>query len=158
MKFKFTLEKVLKQRTIQVELAQKDFLEAQSVQNQAIQQLNEMQQAIKDAIEQRLQLVQTSHSWSLTVDQINQFLLGQDLRIKNQNQRLLQIEKLVEDKREILRKALVEAKIIEKLKEKKFEEFVNSERVKEQNEIDELTVLRFSRTESLIKGSHEDGI
>jgi hypothetical protein len=28
----------------------------------------------------------------------------------------------------------------------------------EQAEIDELTVLRFSRIENLIKGSHEDGI
>jgi flagellar protein FliJ len=157
-KFKFSLEKVLRHRSLQVELAQKDFLEAQAVQSNEIQKLNTLIQTKDESLQMRSDLVQTSQTWVSSVEQINQFLTGQDLRINQQNQRLLEIEKLVEEKREILRHALTEVKIIEKLREKKLEAHVKSEDKKEQDELDELAVLRFSRNEGLIKGSHEDGI
>ena len=158
MKFKFTLEKVLKHRTIQSDLAQRDFLEAQNNLNEEIKKLEAMQQLKNDSLQQRSQTVQESQTWAASVEQINQFLIGHDFRIKIQNQRLLDAEKTVEEMREILRKAMIEVKIIEKLKEKKYEEFKKESARKEQNELDELSVLRFSRNESLIKGSHEDGI
>ncbi len=158
MKFKFSLEKVLRHRHIKVDLAQRDFIEAQNRLNDEGAVLENMHQLKNDSLTQRAELVRSSQAWTLAVDQINQFLLGQDLRIKNQNQRLPEFEKLVEEKREILRKASIDAKIIEKLKEKKFEDFKLEQNRKEQSEMDELTVLRFSRNENLIKGSHEDGI
>lgn len=158
MKFKFNLEKVLKHRNILSDLAQRDFLEALSILNNEIKKLESMKQMKTDSLKQRSETVQGSQTWAASVEQINQFLTGQDLRIKIQNQRLHEMEKGVEDLREILRKAMIEVKIIEKLKEKKFEEFKANENRKEQNEMDELSVLRFSRIESLIKGSHEDGI
>ena len=158
MKFKFSLEKVLRHRHIQVDLAQRDFAEAQNKLNDEIAVLENMHQLKSNSLAQRAELVQSSQTWTLAVDQINQFLLGQDLRIKKQNQRLPEFEKVVEEMREILRKASIDAKIIEKLKEKKFEDFKLEQNRKEQSEMDELTVLRFSRNENLIKGSHEDGI
>ena len=158
MKFKFNLEKVLKHRNILSDLAQRDFLEALSILNNEIKKLESMKQMKTDSLKQRSETVQGSQTWAASVEQINQFLTGQDLRIKIQNQRLHEMEKGVEDLREILRKSMIEVKIIEKLKEKKFEEFKANENRKEQNEMDELSVLRFSRIESLIKGSHEDGV
>jgi flagellar protein FliJ len=158
MKFKFSLEKVLRQRELQESLAQKDFAEAQNQLNDEIAKLQNMIQIKEDSIRERNQLVQNTQTWGVSVQQINQFLLGQDLRIKQQNQRLSEFEKVVEAKREILRKASVEVKIIEKLKEKKLEEFKREFERKEQNELDELTALRFSRNENPLKGSHEDGI
>lgn len=158
MKFKFSLEKVLRHRQIQLDLAQRDFLEAQNFFNDEIAVLENMKQLKQDSLQQRAELVNSSQTWSSTVEQINQFVSGQDLRIKNQNLRLLEFEKQVEALREILRKASIEVKIIEKLKEKKFEDYKKEQQRKEQNEMDELSVLRFSRNESLIKGSHEDGI
>lgn len=158
MKFKFSLEKVLKQRRIQADLAEKDFLEAQANLNLEIQKRDVMVQVKDESLHQRSSIVQNKNSWAIEVEQINIFVQGQDLRIKQQNLRLTEFEKLVESKREILRNAMVEVKIIERLKEKKFEEFKKEMNRQEQNEIDELTVLRFSRTENLIKGSHEDGI
>lgn len=158
MKFKFTLEKVLKHREIQVGLAQKDFGEAQNFLREETIILQNMIDTKNSSLEQRSRLVQQSQDWTVQVEQINLFLIGQDLRIKKQNQRLTEIEKLVESKREILRQAMTEVKILEKLREKKHEEFVKAETRQEQSDIDELTALRFSRTESLIKGSHEDGI
>ena len=158
MKFKFSLEKVLRHRQIQLDLAQRDFLEAQNFLNDEIAVLENMKQLKQDSLQQRAELVNSSQTWSSTVEQINQFVSGQDLRIKNQNLRLLEFEKQVEALREILRKASIEVKIIEKLKEKKLEEHKKEQQRKEQNEMDELSVLRFSRNESLLKGSHEDGI
>ncbi len=158
MKFQFSLEKVLRHRHLQVDLAQRDFMEAQNFLRDEIAVLDNMKQLKQDSLQQRAQLVSANQTWSPTIEQINLYVNGQDLRIKNQNQRLLVIEKQVEEKREILRNASIEVKIIEKLKEKKFEEFKTEQQRKEQSELDELSVLRFSRNESLIKGSHEDGI
>ncbi len=158
MKFKFSLEKVLKHRTILVDLAKKDFLEAQAYQNAEITRLEQMQELKQSTLQSRSQQIQSSQAWTNSVDQINQFLTGHDLRIKQQNLRLIEIEKLVESRREILRQALIEVKIMEKLKEKKKVEFLSEEAKKDQAELDELSVLRFSRIENPIKGSHEDGI
>lgn len=158
MKFKFSLEKVLRQRELQESLAQRDLSEAMGLLNDEIAKLENMIQVKEDSIQQRNNLVQTTQTWSLSVQQINQFLNGQDVRIKLQNQRLSEFEKVVEAKREILRKAAIEVKIIEKLKEKKLAEFKREFERKEQSELDELTALRFSRNENPLKGSHEDGI
>ncbi|MBC7741670.1 MAG: flagellar export protein FliJ [Bdellovibrionaceae bacterium] len=158
MKFKFSLEKVLRHRSILVDLAKKDFLEAQVVLNGEQAKLQSMIELKAASLEQRAQEVQTKNTWTQSVEQINQFLTGQDLRISQQNQRLLGLEKLVEARREILRQALIEVKIIEKLKEKKKTEFLLEVDKKEQAEMDELSVLRFSRIENPLKGSHEDGI
>lgn len=158
MKFKFSLEKVLKHRNIVADIAQKNFLEAQSALNAEIDRLNEMIELKNSSIQQRDQIIQTSQNWSAEVEQINQYLTGQDFRIKQQNQRLLEFEKLVESRREILRQAMIEVKIIDKLKEKKKEAYNEKVKKDEQAELDELTVLRFSRIENQIKGSHEDGI
>lgn len=158
MKFKFSLEKVLRHRHLQESLAQRDFLEAQNILSDEVAKLHNMIQIKEDSIRERNELVQNTQTWGLSVQQINQFLSGQDLRINLQNQRLSELEKVVEAKREILRKASVEVKIIEKLKQKKLEEFKREFDRKEQNELDELSALRFSRNENPLKGSHEDGI
>jgi len=158
MKFKFSLEKVLRHRHLQESIAQRDFLEAQNALNDEIAKLNNMIQIKEDSVRERNELVHNTQTWGLTVQQINQFLSGQDLRIKLQNQRLSEYEKVVEAKREILKNASIEVKIIEKLKEKKLTEFKLEFGRKEQNELDELSALRFSRNENPLKGSHEDGI
>ncbi len=158
MKFKFSLEKVLKHRLILVDLAKKSFLEAQAVQTAEQQKLVEMFELKTITLANRTQQIQSNQSWTNSVEQINTFLAGHDLRIKYQNLRLLDFEKVVESRREILRLALIEVKIMEKLKEKKKTEFLLEATKKEQAELDELSVLRFSRIENPIKGSHEDGI
>lgn len=158
MKFKFSLEKVLNHRKIIADVAQKDFLEAQSLLNAEIDRRDQMIELKNVSTQQRDLKIQTSQDWSSTVGQINEFLTGQDFRIKQQNLRLLELEKLVESRREILRHAMIEVKIIEKLKSKKQEAFNAKAKKDEQAELDELTVLRFSRNENQIKGSHEDGI
>ncbi len=157
-KYKFRLEKVLMQRQIMADLAQKSFAEAQEALNAEIIKLNEMNDAKNRSLDERSQLIKTTTDWSSRVGQINEYVAGQDLRIKNQNLRLLEMENLVESSREILRQAISEVKILERLEEKQKLAHTKLAAKEEQAELDELAVLRFSRTESLIKGSHEDGI
>lgn len=157
-KFKFTLEKVLKQRQIVADMAQKDFAEAQAALDGEIRKRDDMIAVKEASLAQRTAMIQQGGEWVNSVSQINQFVSGQDLRIKNQNLRLTQFEKLVESRREILRQAVSEVKILEKLEEKQRAAHKIETDREQQADMDELAVLRFSRIESLTKGSHEDGI
>ncbi len=147
-KFKFSLDKVLRQRIIHVDLCKKEFSDAEKLLDVEIQKLIDMTEQKKNAISYRHETVSSSTSWSASVEQINLFLTGQDLRINKQNERLIEFRNLVEARREILQQALTEAKMIEKLKDKKKSEFYKEVLKKEQQELDELSVVRFSRNEN----------
>ena len=146
MKFKFTLEKVLDHRQIKMDLARKDFLEAQNFLTEEEQKLQQMIDLKNQSITERGRLVGQPGQWQPQVEQLNSFLTGQDLRIAQQNERLLKIEKVVESRREILKEALTEVKILERLKEKKRADFLQDAREKEQKELDEISTIRFVRT------------
>ncbi|MBC7466311.1 MAG: flagellar export protein FliJ [Bdellovibrio sp.] len=148
-KFSFSLDKVLKHRRMQAELAQKDFLEAQRNYDFEDDQLQQMIATKEAAKQQRVDVVQQTQSWSATVEQINQYLTGQDVRIQKQNESLLELKKVVEAKRQILQEALTAAKIIEKLRETKKAEFFQEVAKAEQKETDEMSVMRFAKTEKM---------
>src|SRR5690606_11332207 len=82
------------------------------------------------------------------LDQISEFKRLQQVLIQNQKKKIQEIQNLVEAKREILRQAAVEYKIMERHREKKFEEFKQEYRRNEQKELDELSVLRFEKEEN----------
>ena len=146
------------QRQIAADIAIKEFAEAKAVLDAEIARLNEMISVKTRSLDERAAMIHESTDWVNSVAQINSFVIGQDLRIKNQNLRLLDLEKLVEARREILRQRVSEVKIIEKLEEKQKRAYMENVARVEQAELDEISVLRYSRTESLLKGSDEDGI
>lgn len=145
MKFKFPLESVVKHRKIKEDLAQKDFMEAQAQLNQELAQLEKMRQDMHEAHLRAAALEKLGGAQGPALGQIHEFKKGQVLRIERQKVRVQEVEKWVEDKREILRQAALEYKIIDKLKEKKFEEYKHERAIKEQQEADEQSVLRFGR-------------
>jgi flagellar FliJ protein len=157
-KFKFGLDKVKTQRQIVADLAQREFVSAVAEQDAEIKKLNDMIAVKERSLADRAKLIQTSSEWVNQVDQINKFLIGQDLRIKKQNLRLQECENLVESRREILRQSVSEVKILERLEQKQKQLYMAEVAKIEQAEMDEIAVLRFSRNENRIKGSHEDGI
>lgn len=146
MKFKFSLEKVLNHRKIQMDLVRKDYLEAVTFQQEEKNKLQEMIDLKTSSLAERASLVGGSGHWQFQVEQLNFFLEGHDLRIAQQNERLLKIEKVVESRREILKDALTEVKIMERLKEKKKADFMQEARNIEQKELDEISTIRFVRT------------
>jgi flagellar FliJ protein len=147
MKFKFSLEKVLSYRHIQVSLARRNLIESQNKLSAAENIKNKMLEEKQKNILHRNTLIQTKSHWQDEVQQINLYLSGQDLRIAQQNESLKKIGKEVESYREILLKAQTEAKIIEKLKEKKKAEFIKAYNEAENKELDEVSTLKFARTE-----------
>lgn len=142
MKFKFSLEKLLNQRNIQVNLDRRQFLDKQNEFDQAEKKLNEMLQLKINILEQRSAQVAGAVGWQSEVQLMNSFLTGQDLLIEKQNKSLKSLEKEVEACRQILLKAVTEARMVERLKENKKAEFIKANLDLEQKELDEIVSMR----------------
>ena len=149
MKFKFSLEKLLVQRNIQVNMDRKNYLERKNAYDAELQKLEKMIEDKKQVFIDRNTKIAESSNWQNDVESMNTFLSGQDLRIAQQNKRLKELEKEVEFLRQILLKSVTEAKIIERLKEKKKEEFKNKFFAGEQKELDEIVSMTFKNKPSL---------
>lgn len=143
MKFKFPLQKVLEHRKIKENLAQKDFQEAVMLLNEANARLEQMIESKSDAHAQAGYYANQGGAQGPALSQIHEFLKGQEVFIQRQRQKIQEIEKLVESKREILRQAAQEYKIMEKMRENKFEEYKSERLLTEQKEMDEQSILRF---------------
>lgn len=144
MKFRFPLQKVLEHRKVLEDLAQKDFRETEA-------ELRHQEKVLEDLIEalrqSRLEAGrihdQGSSDAPERLKQIHEFEVLQDIRIKSQRAKVEECEKLVEEKREILRQKAVDLKIMERLKERRREEFLKEQASLEQKENDEISVIRF---------------
>lgn len=143
MKFKFPLQKVLEHRKIKENLAQKDFQEVVTLLNEEQGRLDAMLGQVQNAHQQAGSLSQAGGAQGPALSQIHEFLKGQEVRIQRQRQKVQEIEKLVESKREILRQAALEYKIMEKMRENKFEEYRAERLSNDQKEMDEQSILRF---------------
>lgn len=138
MKFKFSLEKVLNQKNIQADTARRHFLDKKNEYDLESKNLNEMISLKEKILIDRHRQVGSPGHWQNEVQMMDAFLTGQDLRIEKQIQRLKNMEKEVEVLRQILLKALTEARMVDKLKEKKKEIFLKEAFDKEQKELDEI--------------------
>lgn len=146
MKFRFPLQKVLEHRKINESLAQKDFQEAMMFLNQETSRLEQMLEQKSQAHLQAGALSSQGGAQGPALTQIHEFLKGQEIRIQRQREKIQEVEKLVEGKREILRQAAQEYKIIDRLREKKFEEYKLERISQDQKEMDEQSILRFKNT------------
>lgn len=143
-KFKFPLQKVLNHRKTLLDLAQKDFMEAEAELRHQQQILSDMLDQERAAREKAGATVESGAPQAPEVlKQIHQFIVLQALRMERQRVTIQDVEKLVEEKREILRQKAVDLKIMEKLKEKRKFEFEREYKKKEQEDVDETNVLRF---------------
>ncbi|WP_413289004.1 flagellar export protein FliJ [Bdellovibrio sp. HCB337] len=147
MKFKFPLQKVLDHRKIKEDLAQKDFQEALMVLTDLKNKLQEMETSIHDAHLRMGLLQKQGGAQGPALTQINDFIKNQKILIQRQIVKIQQQDKVVEDKRELLRQAAIETKIIAKFKEKKFDEYKHERESEEQKEMDEQSILRFKHIE-----------
>lgn len=148
MKFNFRMQKVLEHRKIQEDLAKTDFQLALAKLNSEIEYLQSLVDQKKKARVKSFELeinasVPNALQNSILSDS-NQFQKLQDVRIANQKLVVEENEKEVESKREILKTKAIEYKIIEKVKEKKKQQFVDEANKSEQKENDEISILRFS--------------
>lgn len=143
MKFKFPLQKVLDHRKNKEDLAQKDFQEALNDLHILQEKLLEMEGTAHEAHIRSGTLQSQGGMQGPALCQINEFQKNQKILIQMQKTKVLNQEKAVELKRELLRQAAVETKTISKFKEKKFEEYRSGREAEEQKEMDEQSILRF---------------
>ncbi len=86
------------------------------------------------------------------VNELLQLQLYRELLEENvKMQKLLLIEKRksLEEKRNELKKAQTDRKIMDKLKEKDYSQFVYKRNLKEQKELDDISVMKFKRTKKI---------
>jgi len=146
--FKFPLQKVLQHRKVLEDIAQRDFQEAVAAHREELAVLARMEKERHQAFQDRFKIqTKDSKDTGPRLQQTHEYLVGQDKRIENQKAKVLVAEAKVEKMREILREKAIEYKIIEKLKEKKFRDFIAERNATEQKENDEISILRYERKE-----------
>lgn len=145
MKFKFPLQKVMEHRKVKEDLAQKDFQEAVAYFTEQQNKLQKLEQDQHDAQVRAGALASQGGQQGPALSQIHEFLQGQKVRVANQKVQVGEAEKLVEARREILKQAVQDHKIIEKMRENKFEEYRAKRLSDDQKEMDEQSILRFKR-------------
>lgn len=147
-KFKFSLQNVIKHRKVKEDLAQKDFMEAVAFLRSQEEKLHRLSSDLKKSYTQAGQFISQGGPQGPALQQINEFKKLQDIRIELQRSKVREAEKIVEERREILRLAALDTKIIEKYREKKFEDWKFDQKKAEQNEMDEMSILRFESGEA----------
>jgi flagellar export protein FliJ len=145
MKFKFKLEAVKKHRKILKDLAQKDFELARLAVDQKLAQINMMYDAIDNARLMADEMHSAENVKSAPFLQIEDFILGQTVRIQLARVEVRGLMAVMEDKQEILVEKAKEHKALEKLEDKKFAEFKKEVSKKQQIVADDMSIMRFRR-------------
>lgn len=147
-KFKFGLDKVLGHRKTLENLAQSEY-------QAALADLKREERTLEAMIRTKNSIFHGIYG-DTEYDDANRlnylkhthvFLGLHDQRIKAQELRVQEFHRLVESKREILRKCAIESRILEKLKDKHMEDHRVDFEKEQQLLLDELTLLRWPREE-----------
>lgn len=146
MKFRFSLEAVLKHRHRLEELAQKEFAQAQHDLDVVLKGIEAMYERMDQVRGDIRQSQDAGAARSLDeVRQMELFIEGQKIRIHSERLRARELMAVLEEKQEKLVEAMQERKVLEKLKEKKLAEFRERLRTMELKELDDMTMTRWDR-------------
>lgn len=144
MKFRFRLQKVLEHRKRLEDEAKRKYFEAVGRTQEAKAKLESMYRAI-DKSRVRAHQIQTQgggHSAILALQDTDVFIRGQNVRIENQRRVIRELKQVEEMEQEKLIEAAKERQALEKLREKKLQEFRDSLDRKEAMEVDDLNIIR----------------
>lgn len=144
MKFRFRLQKVLEHRKRLEDEAKRKYFEAMARTQEAKDKLEFMYKAIDDS-RQRAHRMQSSgggHEMILSLQDIDLFIRGQNLRIEQQRKVVRECMQVEEVEQEHLIAAAKDRQALEKLREKKLQEFREGIDRKEAMEVDDLNIIR----------------
>ncbi len=139
----------MEHRKVLEDIAQRDFQDALSELNKQKKLLETMKTQLTEAYERSFYAQHSKSGSTSEQKQIHEFIIGQKVRIEVQKAKIQYCDKLVEDKREILREKAVDYKIIERLRDRKKEEHEQEGRKREQKEMDEISILRKSHGDKI---------
>jgi flagellar FliJ protein len=143
MRFRFSLESVLKHRTRLEEIAQREFAEAQRRVDECLRQIDVMYKRL-DEVREDILLAQGKGSAEKIeeVREMETFIDGQKLRIERMRLQARELLQIAEEKQEALILAAQEKKILQRLKERRQLEHRQHMNVIEAKELDDLTMVR----------------
>jgi|GEM_PF-4127970 len=142
--FRFSLEILLKHRRMQEQEAKVQLALVRVELTTEQERLKNLESEKTAAITGRHALAAGGGTASSGLDQANQFLGLQDIRMERQKVVIAEVESRVEKCLEILRHKAMESKIVERLKEQRFDEFKIENRKLEQKEVDDMVTTRFA--------------
>ena len=119
MKFKFSLEVLLKHRARLEELARKDFLMAQNAADESMLRINQMWQDIDNVRLSAMEIQHRGGSSAQLLATMDEFINGHKVRIEREKKRFRDLQLFADEKKDLLIEAAKEFKILEKLKEKR---------------------------------------
>lgn len=153
-KFQFRLAAVLKHRKVSESLAQAAYQSGLAYLHELEAELEEMLMAISRAQVERAERVDSGKARGPELLAIHDFLTGQDLRIHRQRKQIDECRAEVEKLQDILRQKAIDVKIVEKVREKKLQEFKDEVKKRETKILDDLNGMAWiERSKS---GSAED--
>lgn len=144
-KFEFKLEAVKNHRELLKDLANREYQAARFIVDQKLAQIKDMHTAIDEAREKADELQKVKGPTASQLMQIEEFIVGQGLRIQRARQEVRELMLDLEDKHEILVEKVKDFKILEKLEAKQKIEFKKAQNKLEQKKTDDLTIMRFKR-------------
>jgi flagellar protein FliJ len=148
-KFRFNLEAVLKVKKVLEEKAQKDFSAVLIRRNLCLMQKNKLLFEIKELNEYQLELLAGNINYISQLLYQNRYQgLVNDLKLKDKE--LFEIETELENKRQVLIQTMKDRKVLEKLKEKKYQSYLEITNKEEQYFLDELAQFSNSRKKEIV--------
>ncbi len=145
MKFKFPFNTLMKAKKVQRDEAERDYRLMMAKAEEQRAKLIKMRADITDARAEMQSVRENGGKLTAALVSIEDFMVGQKIRIQNQYKMLKGLEEITEQKRLVLVEAAKELKSLEKLKEKRYNEFKLQVRKQELRNIDEISVMRAAR-------------
>jgi flagellar protein FliJ len=145
LKFKFRLERVLNHKKMEKDLAQRDFLEAQSRYQRGLDALEAMYQEVSNAKRYEAAVVTEGGRTAEALKWSAFFIEGQKVRIENQKLTNRQLVQEAEKKQEVLVERARDFKTFEKLKEKVKERYKKEIKKQDMKMTDEIVVMSSNR-------------
>ena len=146
MKFKFSLEVLLKHRERLEELARKEYVLAKANADEFLAKINSMWNEIDGTRERMANEQHSGGSKSELLSSMDEFIKGHKIRIEREKVQLRELMLVADEKRELLIEAAKEHKILVRLKEKMQEKHKLMMRKKEVKEIDDIVTMRHKRS------------
>ena len=144
MRFHFRFETVLRQREIERDIAQREYLEAQNRVRMQLSKIKKMYEQIDEARLEAEKLERAGGRHVSALVQTEEFILGQKIRVQSERQIVREFMADAEQKHEVLIEKMQAFKVLEKLKEKRREEFRKERNQRIAKEMDDLTIMRAS--------------
>ena len=148
MKFEFSYEKLLDHRKTVEEVAHRDYLLAQTQVDAAEKVLRGMYDDIAKSRTRIGKLEVEGGKAGPALGLLHDFIDGQKIRIERQRAKIRELLAEAERKHEILVEAAREHKTLQKLKEKRKQEFRKAVKKRELKAVDEIVTTRFKRGET----------